>query len=173
MSAADEICVVVDTNVLAVAEGLHDQATEECRAACLQIASKIQAGLPITVDAGDLILMEYIKTLKESDTAGIGKKLAHYLFRRRHDPQVCRRVTLTPADEIHGSFDEIPATLRNFDVDDHVFIAVAAAEGSRTQIFQALDKEWWDRKQDFVDSGIDVQFLCALDLISSIQQQTA
>lgn len=170
MSAHGDKCIVVDTNVLAVAEGLNDEATDHCRQACVRIAQQVRGGQLIAVDADDLIVREYIRVLKKADTSGVGTKLAQTLFRQRHDPQVCRRVQVTPADEPPGSFEEVPAKLRDFDIDDHVFIAVAAADGRGTQVLQALDEEWWDRKQDFADSGIDVQFLCIADLMDTAQQ---
>lgn len=170
MSPPSSPCIVVDTNVLATAEGINEDASEHCRAACIQIARRIQAGATIAIDADDLILKEYLSALSDSHSAGIGAKLATSLFRRRYDPQVCRRVPLAPSEEPPGSFEEVPTKLRSFDVDDHKFIAVAAAEGNGPQVFQALDEQWWDRRQDFVESGIDVQFLCAADLMDETEQ---
>lgn len=157
--------VVVDVNVLAVAEGLHDGATDLCRAACLRIAHQVRDGRTVVVDADDLILSEYVKVLRDADSAGVGKKLASFLYRRRYDPEICHRVALTPVDPPLGSFDEVPEALRDFDLDDHMYIAVASTTDA--PVFQALDKEWWDRRQDFVANGIDVQFLCAADLMDA------
>lgn len=158
-------CVIIDTNVFAVAEGLNDDASEACVASCVALARRVQEGLPVTVDDSGLMLAELIETMKKSRSAGIGVKLAASLWRRRYDPQVCHQVTITPSDNPPGSFSEVPTRLRDFDVDDHKFLAIAVAHGPGTQVFQALDQEWWVRRRDFAASGIDVQFVCATELV--------
>lgn len=163
-------CVVVDTNVLAVAEGLHDGASEECLAACRKLARHIQAGLVIAVDSvesGEMVLREYLSTLRDAKTSGVGSKLAVSLWSRRRDHRVCRPVDVTPSGDYGETFDEVPESLRDFDQDDHKWIAVALAEPSRPQIFQALDAEWWVRRKDFAAEGVDVQFLCAGDFLEA------
>jgi hypothetical protein len=159
-------CVVVDTNVLAVAEGLHDHASEECVLACIRLLRAVIDGKKIVgVDDADGILGEYLKTLGESSRAGVGQKLASRLWRTRYDPNVCHRVEITPIDDPPGSFSEVPLPLRDFDADDQRFLAVAAAEGVNPPIFQALDQEWWQRRPDMAANGLDVQFLCATDRV--------
>jgi hypothetical protein len=165
MTTAGPTCIIVDTNVLAVAEGLHGQASETCVAACLSIARRLQDGATIAVDDGDRILKEYIDALRGSTNAGIGSKLASALYRRRFDPNVCRLLSLTPIDEPPGSFEEVPEPLRDFDNDDQKFIAVAVAEGSRSPVFTAVDREWWDRQEDLSRNGINVQHLCAAEFL--------
>lgn len=152
---------MIDTNVLVVAEGVNDHAPDACRAACVSLARNIQQGLVVALDSEGHILDEYIKRLRPSKTSGIGVKLVVALQYRHRDETVCRKVDVTPIDDPAGSYEEVPSGLRDFDIDDQVFIAVAAAESSCPQIFTAIDGEWWDRKQDFVDCGLDVQFLCA------------
>jgi hypothetical protein len=163
MNASGQHCIVVDTNVLAVAEGLHVDATEQCRAACVDIARRIKEGLTVVVDADGLIVAEYVQALAKSHTAGVGTKLARVLRRQQNDSAKCCKVKLTPSDEPPGSFEEVPQSLRDFDVDDHKFIGVAAVGGS--QIYQAVDREWWGRRHDFAACGVDVQFLCATYLM--------
>lgn len=161
-------CLVVDTNVFAVAQGLQDRASETCRAHCAELLSQIQQGKHILVvddeHSGEAIFNEYLQVLKDTHMSGVGTKLAINLWRRRHDTAVCRKVNITPCDAPPGSFDEVPERLKDFDIDDHKWIAVAIAEDSHPKIYQALDGEWWDRSRDFVESGVDVVFLCAADL---------
>jgi hypothetical protein len=159
--------VVVDSNVLAVAEGLHPQASDECRSSCIGIANQIHAGRVLSVDTGGEILSEYLKVLKESPASGIGKKLALFLHHRQWDSAVCRKVPITPGDP-PPRFVEVPDGLSDFDEDDHAFIAVAAAD--EAIVLQALDREWWERKTDFAACGIDIQFLCTADLLARESQ---
>jgi hypothetical protein len=169
--SSSEVRIVVDTNVLAVAEGLHPEASDECRAACIKLAGTINAGAIVAVDSeasGEVVLREYLQTVGRSKTSGVGQKLAVRLWHRRYDTSVCRRVNISAMEESSGTFEEVPETLRDFDNDDHKWIAVAIADETKPQIFQALDREWWQRRKDFVEAGLDVQFLCALDLIAGI-----
>jgi hypothetical protein len=59
----------------------------------------------------------------------------------------------------------VPEAIRGFDIDDHKFFAVAIADGGRPLMYQALDREWWDRRRDLHDAGLSVQFACPADLI--------
>lgn len=161
---SDPPVVVIDTNVWAVAEGMHDGASDQCVGSCLALLQRISDGVVLAVDADDQILAEYLGTLSAATTSGLAVKLANRLWRTRHNADHCKPVAITPTDS--GSFVEVPSTLRNFDQDDQKFLAVAVAEGSTAPVFQALDAEWWERRVDLAAGGLDVQFLCAADLVT-------
>jgi hypothetical protein len=91
--------------------------------------------------------------------------LAKHLWRTRYDAGTCHQIAITPLNAPPASYAEVPGALHNFDSDDHKFIAVAIAEGSGPPIFQALDEEWWERRVDLAANGLDIQFLCATDLL--------
>ena len=99
-------CVVVDTNVWAVAEGMHSDATEQCVAACVAILQRIDSGVvrKLVVDTDDRILAEYISTLKAAGTAGLAVKLARRLWNTRYGVASCKRVDITEHDDPPGSF---------------------------------------------------------------------
>jgi hypothetical protein len=155
--------IVVDTNVLAIAEGLNDDACDLCRSACFAIARMVKEGVIVTLDAGDLIVTEYMRVLGASKTDGVGRKLAHRIYRLRKSGVVCHMVKLTPTESPAASFEEVPPLLRDFDEDDQKFVAVAASDG--VAIYAGLDGEWWDRQEDFAASGISVQFPCSMQLM--------
>lgn len=160
-------CIVMDTNVLAVAEGLYDGASDACRLACVDLVRLVEGGQPVALDSGDEIVREYLGALKTSRTAGLGVKVAQRLYRLRRNPAVCHLVDVTPIAGSTATFEEVPQSLRDFDADDKKFIAVAAAETCEPQIYTAVDAEWWERRQDFARAGLDVQFPCAGDFLSS------
>jgi hypothetical protein len=175
VSPTDNHCAVVDTNVLAVAEGLYDGASDECVAACSRLARQIQEGkILVAVDSeqsGEVVLREYLDALNDKRQAGVGSKLAVRLWRMRHDSNVCRKVDITTVPDT-SSYEEVPADLRDFDTDDHKWIAVASADDENPPIYQAHDREWWERREDFVRNGIDVQFLCASDLVDDMRESS-
>ncbi len=144
---------------------MHDGASDECVLACVRLVRRVSYGQTVAVDAGDAILAEYIGTLRSSKKSGVGRKLALFLWHRRHDGKTCHKLPITPLNEPAGSFAEVPTTLRDFDTDDQKFLAVAAAESRTPPIFQALDDEWWRRRPDFAANGLDVQFLCVADVL--------
>jgi hypothetical protein len=155
----------VDTNVFCVAEGMHNRASAACVDACTNLLLRIENGAPLLVDLGDEIFNEYVGTMRNAKTSGLAVKLVLRLFRTRHGGVGCRQVQITPSDEPPGSYDEVPPTLRDFDIDDQKFIAVAAAVGGASPIVAGLDGEWWARQADFAPSGLNVQFPCMADLL--------
>ena len=76
-------------------------------------------------------------------------------------------MTVTDIPDPARAYADVPETLRDFDIDDQKFLAVAAAEGTSPPIFQALDHEWWMRRADLVAGEFDVQFLCVVDVMAS------
>jgi hypothetical protein len=157
---------VVDTNVWGVAEGLQENASDDCVTACLALLGQIEAGRALIVDTDDLILSECVRALRRAKTAGLAVKLAARLWKTRYSSDSCRAVTITPIDEPAGSFAEVPESIRDFDADDQKFFAVAMSSGETPPVFQALDGEWWERRVDLNAAGIDVQYVCASDLMS-------
>jgi hypothetical protein len=163
--------IVLDTNVLAVAEGMHEGASDLSRAACLAIVRQVKEGLVLTVDQDDEIVTEYMKVLSNALTDGLGKLVARKIHRLRKGGEVCHMVPLTPTDPPPASFEEVPAALRDFDEDDHMFIGVAAVDGA--PIVLGLDGEWWARQSDFVASGINLRFLCIAQLMENEASDSA
>lgn len=160
-----EVPCVVDTNVFAIAAEMTPTATEECVAACSRVLVRVTDGYPLLVDAGDEILEEYVSTLATASKSGLATKLVLHLYRTRNGNPACRKVGITPIDDPVGSYSEVPVALRDFDLDDQKFIAVASSGGGTSPIIAGLDGEWWERRADFAANAIDVQFPCIADLM--------
>ena len=60
------------------------------------------------------------------------------LWRRRYDTRVCHQIVISPIADPPGSYAEVPEPLRDFDVDDHKFLAVALAEGRVPPVYKPL-----------------------------------
>ena len=146
-------------------ESLSSLRTSACWVGCLQVLRLLENGQRLAVDADDAIVNEYLGTLRACAEPGLATKLAHRLFRMRRDSATCHLVAITPVDNPPGSYAEIPPSLQDFDLDDQKFLAVALAEGDTPPVFAALDREWWNRRVDLAAVGLDVQFVCATDLI--------
>jgi hypothetical protein len=162
----DQPCVVIDTNVWAIAEGMHQDASDQCVAACLALLRQVAGGLLLAVDDGDEVLTECISVLQTAKTSGFAKKLITRIWHTRWDAKVCKRVPITACAEPPPSYDEIPPSLHNFDADDQKFLAVALCEGNKPLLFAGLDGEWWDRQADLQLADLNVQFVCPADLFA-------
>jgi hypothetical protein len=157
--------LVIDTNVFAIVEGLHPDASENCIATCLAFLRLIEDDYPLVVDQNDAIFLEYLGTLQNAGTSGIAVKLVQTLYRTRYGNPGCHRVAITPVAVPPGEYEEVPTALRDFDPDDQKFIAVAVAADGGAPIAVGLDGEWLERRADFAAAGIDIQFACFADLV--------
>jgi hypothetical protein len=153
---------VIDSNVLAVAEGLYGDASDGCVLACVESLEAIQTGEITVVDDADEIVLEYLSAVEHAGRPGVGAKFAKQLHSRRFDVRVCERVQITPIDDDPPTYAEFPTdpALESFDPDDRKFIAVAAAHPKRPPVLEAVDRKWWRLRAELAAAGIDVQFLC-------------
>lgn len=159
---------LIDTNVLAISEGLNEEATEGCVRSCLELVKRVENGeMVVLLDEGDEILLEYLRAVEAGGGSGVGVRVARMLRNRKRDVRVCRRVPVTLLADNSGSYEEVPEEIRDFDVDDQKFFAVAQASGSRPKIYAGLDREWWCRASDLLDAGFDIQFRCSNDLMNT------
>lgn len=156
--------VVIDTNVLLVAEGRHEDASEECRLACIQRLKKAMQGETIVVDGGYRILGEYQHKLDARRGKGAGTAFLKWLLQRQADP---RHVQPVPVTEVAPDrFEEfpVPALEPKFDAPDRKFPAVANAHRGKPPILQAADCKWLDWWPALREAGIRVEFICPDDV---------
>lgn len=151
--------VVIDTNVLVVANGRHAPAQERCVGACIDALQRAQR-TPVVIDDGQRILDEYRRHCSFSGQPGLGDAFFKWLWSRQADPRHCRRVQITP--HAKRGFMEFPADkrLKSFDRDDRKFVAVALAAGDAPCVLNASDTDWWQAKEELSEHGVTISFLC-------------
>lgn len=151
--------VVIDTNVLVVANGGHEQAGDRCQLACIDALEAARVGT-VAIDDAQRILSEYRAHCSFSGQPGVGDAFFKWLWNQQGNPQKCRAVTITPHPK--RGFDEFPADarLRGFDASDRKFVAVALSVGEPAPVLNATDTDWWHALQALVDNGVQVEFLC-------------
>ena len=150
----------MDTNVAVVANGLAQQASDECVERCVNELARIVDGCVVVLDSDRWILDEYQKTLNFSGHPRAGDSFFKWLFYNQANPEHCRKVAITPhADR---GFEEFPddSALANFDRDDRKFVAVALASKTNPPILNASDTDWWNHLDTLKQHGIKVSFLC-------------
>ena len=134
--------VIIDTNVLLVANNIAPQASEDCILETSHFLTQIKTNGLIVIDDDWLILSEYKHKLNPSgQKLGVGDEFLLWLLRNYTNPQRCRQIKITP---INGSFAEFPdaPSLVNFDRSDHKFVAVAIADPKHPPIYNAVDSDW-------------------------------
>lgn len=149
--------VVIDTNVAMVANGEAEQAGSQCQENCITALEQIFQGKTILLDAGYLIMEEYLSNLNLSGQPGAGDRFFKQLWQ---NPQHCRVVAITPHPE--RGFVEFPddAALAGFDRSDRKFVAVAVASGANPPVWNASDTDWWQHRDALEKHGVAVHFIC-------------
>lgn len=157
--------VVVDTNVLLVANGSHGETDAACRAKCARELARIMGGSRrLVLDAGWEILGEYGHKLDPKGPPTVGNRFLKWALTNQANPRACDRVRITPDPErVFREFPEHPG-LSDFDPPDRKFIAVARAHPGRPPVLQATDSKWVGWRKALGESGVRVEFVCARQL---------
>lgn len=153
---------VIDTNVLLVANGLHDDVSEDCVAECVTRLQAMEREGIVVIDDGFRILGEYQHKTSLNPPKGVGDVFLKWLFRQVGSAQV-EQITLNEtADNRFAEFPD-PELELIFDPPDRKFAAVAYAHPEKPAILQAADCKWLDWWPALRAKGVDVDFLCPDD----------
>ena len=152
--------VIMDTNVAVVANGQSEQADLKCEDVCIQILEDITEQGHILVDSDGAIFEEYSRQFNFSGQPGPGDQFFRWLWWNLENTERCRKVSVTP--HAGRGFDEFPddPELASFDRSDRKFVAVALASGTRPDVLNASDTDWWDHRHALKRNGVKVVFLC-------------
>ena len=156
--------VIVDTNVILVANRQHADVSEACILACVNRLQALMIDGRIAIDDGYRILKEY----QNKTTPHVGKRpgdaFLKWLLRNNANVARCDQVKIVEHPE--RGFESFPddARLSSFDPPDRKFVAVAAAHAEKPVISQAADSKWLDWAPALKDYGVSVEFLCPQDV---------
>lgn len=158
------IMAVIDTNVLLVANGQHDEASPECVSECVNRLKSMQATGVTVIDDGFRVLGEYQHKTQLNPPKGVGDVFLKWLLRNTANSARVHQVTITEtaADE----FTEFPDHVLqpDFDAPDRKFAAVANAHPDKPPIWQAVDCKWLNWWPALHAQGVAVEFLCPDDV---------
>jgi hypothetical protein len=154
--------VVVETNVMMVANGKADQAGPKHIQACSAALEKAKSTQVIVIDSRNRIFEEYFRLMSHSGQPGLGDAFAKWLFENQGHADRCERVDITPKPGAVDDFEEFPddPELKAFDPSDRKFVAVAVASAHNPQILNATDSDWWISRAPLKKHGIRIRFLC-------------
>ena len=163
--------VIVDTNVIAIANRKGEHASLECIERCQQRLGQILSEREkVVVDDGRRIFREYKRYVNLGTRKWIGDIFVKTLLQNLNNPAICEMVHITPSAGNGTDFAEFPtdAALSTFDPGDRKFIAVACAyrqiSGQAATILLAIDRGWLNFIDALAAHGVAIDFLCEADI---------
>ena len=163
--------VIVDTNVIGIANRKGEHASLDCIEHCQrrlhQILSRREK---VVVDDGWRIFGEYNRYVDTGTRKELGDLFVKKLLQNLKNPALCEMVRITPLAGNGTDFAEFPtdAALSKFDPDDRKFIAVACAyrqtSGQAATILLAIDRGWLDFVGALAAHEVAIDFLCEADI---------
>lgn len=154
---------VIDTNVLLVANGQHDDVSPDCVTECIKYLQAMKKSGITVIDDGYRILGEYQHKTNLTQPKRVGDVFLKWILQNQSNQSRVEKVPLT--ETVVNSFSEFPdKTLEpKFDAPDRKFAAVAHAHPDKPEIWQAADCKWLDWWPALRAKGVQVRFLCPDD----------
>ena len=154
--------VVVDTNVMVIANGESGRAGPADILVCIDALEKARLKQIVSIDSGLRFFDEYFTYMNRSGQPGVGDAFAKWLFENQGNPQRCEQVDITPKPTDPADFEEFPndPDLAGFDRSDRKFVAVAIASAYAPKVLNASDSDWWIFRSQLAKHGVAVNFLC-------------
>jgi hypothetical protein len=160
--------VVIDTNVLLVANGAAPQMSDACRLACMQRLEKTKASEAVAIDRQYFILGEYQRKLNPNQRPpGPGDAFVRHVLQNMANAAHVAQVDLTPTNVERTNFREFPddEELRKaFDPADRKFVAASNAHPERPPILESADSKWLGWEERLSSHGIRLEVLCRNEL---------
>lgn len=155
---------VVDTNVILVANGQHQDISPECVKTCALALETVMKKGRLALDDGFLILLEYQNKTQPKKGNRPGDAFVKWALNNRCNATRVDQVILLEHDE--RGFESFPddVDLANFDAPDRKFVAVSGAHPDKPSIAQAADSKWLNWAPALQRHGIKVDFLCRADI---------
>lgn len=156
--------VVVDTNVVLVANRQHQSVSEHCVAECALRLQAIMKDGRVALDDCFRILLEYQNKTRPKTGNRPGDAFVKWVLQNNANPNRVDQVQLREHPD--RGFDSFPddTDLENFDLPDRKFVAVAGAHPGKPSILQAVDSKWLDWAEALKRCGITVEFICQSDI---------
>jgi hypothetical protein len=160
--------VVIDTNVLLVANGMAPQMSDKCRIACIERLAKAKESESVVIDRQYLILVEYHHKLNPyRRPPGPGDAFLRHILQNMNSVAHVAAVDLTPMNAEATDFEEFPddGKLRaDFDPADRKFVAASNAHPDSPPIVESADSKWLAWEERLAAHGINLEFPCRAEI---------
>jgi len=156
--------VVIDTNVVLVANGQHQDVSDGCITDCAERLKEVMKNGKLVLDDRFLILLEYLKKTTPKTQTGPGNAFVKWVLNNKANTERVDTVSIIDHDVL--GFENFPddPDLGDFDRADRKFIAVANAHPEKPPIVQAADSKWRGWATPLSRHSITVEFICPADI---------
>ncbi len=151
--------LVLDTNVLVVANRQNPAVAEQCVDQARECLANAAIRDTVCLDKDDQILTEYARQINaEARPQDIAARLLIWLRQNKYSENRIRIVDLKI--NLAGEYTDCPIKLilAGFDVSDRKFAAVA--KKGKATVINATDSDWLDHAATLQEVGIRVDNLC-------------
>lgn len=148
--------VVVDTNVLVVANGRETNVSLHCQLACVEALTAARDRQIVHVDTLGRLLSEYQTYTNFSGSPGVGDMFFRYLFDNQYLEDSVRRVSITPSDDGTRGYVELPANALK--AGDRVVLATAVQAAAT--VVNATDSDWVEQANLLATLEVPVDQVC-------------
>ena len=158
---------VIDTNVVATAEGANPTAGLNCRVASVEaLHGVMQQGGHLFIDDGGEILAEYLRVVGSGGQPEAGGAFVRWVLQNQWVVENVSRVVITSRTGAPTGYHELPAPTEGtmYDPSDEKFLAVAAAHPECPPVLQAFDSKWWGWQDSLEACGVTIHFLCPSEI---------
>ncbi len=159
--------IVIDTNVLLVADGKAPQMTAACVAECLTRLERVKASEQVVLDETRIIMGEYHNKLSANRSPTPGSAFLKWLLQVQAVAKHVSPVIITSLNQEQTLFAEFPADKAleaAFDPADRKFVAAANAHPERPPILESADSKWLGWELSLARHGIRLEVLCRREL---------
>ena len=159
--------IVIDTNVLLVADGRASQMSDACVYECLTRLDRVKAEQQVVLDDAWIILGEYHNKLSPNQSPTPGSAFLKWLLQVQAVAKHVSSVTITPLNPEQTLFAEFPPDTEleaEFDPADRKFVAAANAHFEKPPVLESADSKWLGWEPKLAAHGIRLEFLCRGEL---------
>jgi hypothetical protein len=163
---------VIDTNVVATADGANPSAGSNCRVASAEALQAVMKNGHLFLDSTGLILAEYLEAVGAGQPEA-GGAFVRWVLQNQWVQARVSHVAVTSRTGGPTGFHELPPPLAGtlFDPSDEKFLAVAAAHPERPPVLQAFDSKWWGWQESLKACGVTIHFLCPDQIEAKYQEK--
>jgi hypothetical protein len=159
--------IVIDTNVLLVAEGSAPQMTPRCVSVCLERLERVKSSEQVVLDDKWVILGEYQRKLYPNRHLGPGSAFLKWLLQVQADVKHVSPISLSLRGKDETLFAEFPSDNdleAEIDPADRKFNAAANAHAEKPPVLECTDSKWLGWEERLRAHGIRLEVLCRGEL---------
>jgi hypothetical protein len=149
--------VIVDTNIILIANEQNDKVAYFCYRACVKFLLENENSR-VVVDFERNIRREYANKIILDKPRGIGARF--YIKLLQYHPDKVRQVELNNIDDDYPDFPKA-ASLEKFDRSDRKFAALSVKTG--ISVSAATDRGWVDFSDALFENGVKLNLICGCD----------